>query len=385
MLAKGVHRRGMVGRCRFGALLACVDIYAWDAAPEMRLLVFLEGVIADEVVADATLPALGVDGEVVEGILHLDPLVDLLEGQAVGRSSQDLVDQHAVVLGRLLQLFLCIVVPVQLQGRRLGLLPSPLLDGLLDIRDLALLAVLGLSGLVLALLGPVGCILRERVLPRPADLPLDGRLTRRRLRHVFLGELHRCLLPQPLLSLGHDAVLWRAARAAFLGYYGLQAGEQLERHFGLDGGLHVGILILLDGLHDVLFWGFFLFGLSNVIPRVREFAIAVILHSCGRNLLGACAASLVVVRAFKVKAHLLASLRIPSARHTVFIQTILGTRLAARHAIDDEDKVDIFDLQPVAAPEHDLLVLVVNIFTKETVLVQWDCLEHAFGLVELDL
>jgi hypothetical protein len=65
-------------------------------------LVFLEGVVPDEVVADTALPALGVDGEVIEGILHLDPLVDLFQGEAVGRGGQDLVDQHAIVLGRLL-------------------------------------------------------------------------------------------------------------------------------------------------------------------------------------------------------------------------------------------------------------------------------------------
>jgi hypothetical protein len=41
------------------------------------LLVLLEGVVADEVVADAALPPLGVHGEVIEGVLDLDPLVDL--------------------------------------------------------------------------------------------------------------------------------------------------------------------------------------------------------------------------------------------------------------------------------------------------------------------
>jgi hypothetical protein len=50
----------------------------------MRLLVLLERVVADEVVPHAALPTLGVDREVKERILHLDPFVDLLQGQTVG-------------------------------------------------------------------------------------------------------------------------------------------------------------------------------------------------------------------------------------------------------------------------------------------------------------
>jgi hypothetical protein len=104
----------------------------------VSLLVLFEGVITNEVVPDAALPPLGVDGEVVEGVLHLDPFVDLFQGQTVGRGRQDLVDEHAVVLGRLLQLFLGVVVPVQLEGWRLGLLPPSLLDSLFQVGALAL-------------------------------------------------------------------------------------------------------------------------------------------------------------------------------------------------------------------------------------------------------
>jgi hypothetical protein len=257
------------------------------------LLVFLEGVVPDEVVANTALPALGVDGEVIEGVLHLDPLVDLFQGEAVGRGGQDLVNQHAVVLGRLLQLLLGVVLPVQLQGRRLGLLPPPFFDGLLDVRELALLAVFELPGLVFALLGSVRRIFRKRMLARPADLPLDRGFAGRGLRHVLLGEFHCRLLPEPLLSLRHDAVLWRATWAALLGYYGLQARKQLERHFWFDGGWR--LIVPLDCFHDFLLRCRFRLRLGHVLGRFRELTVAVVLGSHGGNFFGARATSFRIV------------------------------------------------------------------------------------------
>jgi hypothetical protein len=222
------------------------------------------------------------------------------------------------------------------------------------------------------------------VLAWSPDLPLDRRLARRGLWHVLLGKFHGRLLPQPLLSLGHDAVLWRAAGAAFLGYYGIQTGEQIERrHLGFDCWWR--FWILLDGLHDLLLRCFFWFGLGHVLARVRELAVAVLLCSHGWDFFGTRATSFRVMRALKVEAHLLAPFRVPPTRHAVLLQAILGARLAVGDAVDDEDEVDIFDLQAVATSQDDLLVLVMDVFTEEAVFVQRDGFEDAVLLVELDL
>lgn len=109
----------------------------------MGFLVLLEGNIANKIVPNTALPALGVYCEIVEGILHLDALVDLLESQPIGWGcGQDLVDENAVILVGLLQLLLCVICPVQLQRRRLGLFAPSLLERLFRLRHLAFLAVL---------------------------------------------------------------------------------------------------------------------------------------------------------------------------------------------------------------------------------------------------
>jgi hypothetical protein len=91
------------------------------------------------------------------------------------------------------------------------------------------------------------------------------------------------------------------------------------------------------------------------------------------------------VCALKVKAHLLASFGVPSAGHGISIDALLGACLATRDTVDDEDKINILDLQSIAAPQHHLTVFVVDILAEEAVLVQRDGFEDALLLVKLDL
>lgn len=94
-----------------------VQVNAWHALPDIAQLVLLEGIMSDEVVAHAALPALGLGMEVKPRVVHRDALVDLLQGEALRRRAQRLVDERTVVLGGLLKLLLGVVFPVQLQGR----------------------------------------------------------------------------------------------------------------------------------------------------------------------------------------------------------------------------------------------------------------------------
>jgi hypothetical protein len=94
-----------------------VQVDAWHALPDIARLVLLEGIVANEIMANAAFPAFGLCMEVKPGVLHGDALVDLLQGEALRRGAQRLVYERAVVLGGLLKLLLGVVFSVQLQGR----------------------------------------------------------------------------------------------------------------------------------------------------------------------------------------------------------------------------------------------------------------------------
>jgi hypothetical protein len=89
--------------------------------------------------------------------------------------------------------------------------------------------------------------------------------------------------------------------------------------------------------------------------------------------------------ALKVEAHLLTPFGIPPARHAVLLEVVFGTGLAVRYTVNDENKVDVFDLQMIATFQHDTFLLVMNIFAKEAVLMKGDSLENTVNFIELDL
>ena len=244
------------------ALLSSIDIDSGNATPEVSLLVFLERIVPNEVVPDTAFPPFGIHVEVVERIFQLNSFVDLLECEPVRRGRQNFVDQDAVVLVWLLQLFLGIILPAELERRRLGFLAPLLLDGLFGVRGVALFSVL-LARFVLALLGSIRGILRKRMLPRPTDLAFDWRLSKRLRRLVLFGKLHGLLFPKPLFSLRHDAVLGGPSRTSFLGrihkWYAGHVGELWPRlrfhRLRLRAAVTLVIffnIFLLDRFHDMV-------------------------------------------------------------------------------------------------------------------------------------
>lgn len=249
------------------ALLSSINIDSGDAAPEVSLLVLLERIVPNKVVPDTAFPPFGIHVEVIEGILQLDAFVNLLECEPVRCGRQNFVDQDAVVLVWLLQLFLGIVLPAQFERRRLGFLAPLLLDSFFGVRGIALFSIL-LARFILALLRSIRGILRKGMLPRSTDLALDRRLARRLRRLVLFSELHGLLFPKSLFPLGHDAVLGRSSGTSFLGgvhqWYAGHVGEFWP-------WLRFHRLRLRPGFIVVIFFGLFLLNrFHDMIRRVGQ-------------------------------------------------------------------------------------------------------------------
>jgi hypothetical protein len=95
-------------------LLARVKLDPGHTVPDACLLVLAKSIVSEEIVANTTLPALGAGVKVKVRILELDPLVNLLEGEAIRRRREHFVDEDAIVLGGLLQVCMRIIFAPEL-------------------------------------------------------------------------------------------------------------------------------------------------------------------------------------------------------------------------------------------------------------------------------
>lgn len=84
-------------RRRF-ALLAGVQSDPWDTQPHAVSFVLRKGSVPNEVVPDTAFPSLGLGMEVEPRIALRDPLIDLLEREAIRpRRRKSFVNKHAVI------------------------------------------------------------------------------------------------------------------------------------------------------------------------------------------------------------------------------------------------------------------------------------------------